>query len=133
MITISKDKTKLNTAIIHNFLTNSYWAKGRTLLEVEETIKHSLCFGVYKDDEQIGFARVVTDYLVFAYLMDVFIVPEHQGKGYSKQLMKALLEDEDLKDCGAWMLKTKDAHGLYEQFDFNLVKYPKKILERIKP
>lgn len=131
MITISKDKSKLNSTVIHAFITNSYWGKGRTIEQVENTITHSLCFGVYKENTQIGFARVVTDYVVFAYLMDVFIVPEHQGKGYSKQLMKAVLEDETLKSC-FWMLKTSDAHGLYKKFNFKELKYPTKTMEREK-
>ena len=131
MITISKDKSKLNSIVIHAFITNSYWGKGRTIQQVENTITHSLCFGVYKDNAQIGFARVVTDYVVFAYLMDVFIVPEHQGKGYSKELMKTVLEDETLKSC-FWMLKTSDAHGLYEKFNFKELKSPTKTMEREK-
>ena len=80
MITISTDKSKLQIAVIHSFLTNSYWAKGRTIAEVENTIKNCLCFGVYINDIQIGFGRVATDYTVFAYLMDIFILPEHREK-----------------------------------------------------
>lgn len=84
MIQFSTDKSKLQIDIIHRFLTETYWAKGRTVDEVETTIDNSLCFGVYLNDEQIGFARVVTDYTVFVYLMDVFILPQYRNNGYSK-------------------------------------------------
>ena len=89
MITISTDKKKLQINVIHGFLTTSYWAKGRTLNEVKKTIKHCLCYGVYLNENQIGFARIATDYTVFAYVMDLFILPGHRGKGYSKHLMNA--------------------------------------------
>lgn len=130
-IEISTDKNKLQIEVIHQFLTNSYWAKGRTLDEVKKTIEHCLCFGVYLEDEQIGFARLSTDYTVFAYVMDVFILEAHQGKGYSKQLMKAISEEPKLKSCKVWMLKTSDAHGLYEQFGYTALSHPEKVMERI--
>ncbi|MFH4963391.1 GNAT family N-acetyltransferase [Gaetbulibacter sp. M235] len=131
MIEISTDKSKLQVEVIHAFLTDSYWAKGRTINEVKKTIEHCLCFGVYLDGNQIGFARVATDYTVFAYLMDVFILPENRGKGYSKQLMKAIIEEPQLSTCKVWMLKTKDAHNLYKQFEFTELKHPEKLMERL--
>ncbi|CAH8284949.1 acetyltransferase (GNAT) family protein [Mariniflexile fucanivorans] len=131
MIDISTDKSKLQIDMIHQFLTNSYWGKGRTVDEVKKTIENCLCFGVYLDEKQIGFARIVTDYTVFAYLMDVFILPEHRGKGYSKQLMKAINEEPKLQPCKVWMLKTADAHGLYKQFGYSELKHPEKVMERI--
>lgn len=121
MIIISSDKKKLQIDVIHQFLTNTYWAKGRTVEEVKTTIENSFCFGMYLNGEQIGFARVVSDTLVFAYLMDVFILPEHQKKGYSKQLLKAVFESKELRDCEIWRLKTVDAHGLYQQFGFTKI------------
>lgn len=130
-IEISTDKNKLQIEVIHQFLTNSYWAKGRTLDEVKKTIEHCLCFGVYLEDEQIGFARLSTDYTVFAYIMDVFILEAHQGKGYSKQLMKAISEEPKLQSCKVWMLKTADAHGLYKQFGYTELKHPEKLMERL--
>lgn len=132
MIEISTNKKKLQVDVIHQFLTHSYWAKGRTLKEVENTIKHSLCFGVYLGGNQIGFARIATDYTVFAYLMDVFILPEFRGLGYSKQLMEAIHSNEKLKNCKVWMLKTLDAHGLYEQFEYTSLSHPEKVMERLK-
>ncbi|WP_346882595.1 GNAT family N-acetyltransferase [uncultured Algibacter sp.] len=131
MIEISTDKTRLDLDLIHGLLTNTYWAKGRTKEAVKKTITHSLCFGVYLDGEQIGFARIATDYTVFAYLMDVFIVPEHQGKGYSKQLIETINASPELKSCKVWMLKTLDAHGLYKQFGYTELKHPEKVMERI--
>jgi GNAT superfamily N-acetyltransferase len=96
-IIISDDKTKLDIGIIFKFLTSSYWAKGRTLDEVQESIRHSDCFGVYLHDQQIGFARILTDRITFAYLMDVFILEEYRGKGYSKLLLNRIFEDEKYK------------------------------------
>ena len=131
MIEISTEKNRLQIEVIYQFLTQTYWAKGRTIDEVKKTIGNCLCFGVYLEDNQIGFARVCTDYTVFAYLMDVFILPQYQGKGYSKLLMKAINEEPLLKSCTVWMLKTSDAHGLYEQFGFTELKHPEKVMERL--
>jgi GNAT superfamily N-acetyltransferase len=131
MITISTDKSKLQLDVIYQFLTNSYWAKGRTKEEVQTTINSCLCLGLYKDDVQIGFGRIATDYAVFAYLMDLFVLPEYRGKGYSKQLMKAIINAEELKDCRTWMLKTSDAQGLYKQFGFTELKNPEIVMERL--
>jgi len=131
MINISTDKSKLQVDVIHAFLTTSYWAKGRTLEAVKKTIEHCLCYGVYLNEEQIGFARVATDYTVFAYLMDVFIISEHQGKGYSKQLMQAINDEPKLQPCKIWMLKTADAHGLYNQFGYTELKHSEKVMERL--
>lgn len=117
MIVISKDKSKLDIAGIHSFLTTSYWAKERTIEEVKKTIETCLCFGVYKEDIQIGFVRVSTDYVVFAYIMDVFVLPEYRGEGYSKKLMDTVIKEEELKACKTWMLKTANAHNLYKNMD----------------
>lgn len=131
MIEITTDKSKLDIKTIHQFLTKSYWAKGRTLEEVKKTIEHCLCFGVYLKDKQIGFARIATDYTVFAYLMDVFILPEYRGKGYSKKLMEAINQSSKLQSCKVWMLKTSDAHGLYEQFGYSKLSHPERLMERL--
>ncbi|MBP0905661.1 GNAT family N-acetyltransferase [Mariniflexile gromovii] len=131
MIEISTDKSKLQMDVIHQFLTTTYWAKGRTFDEVKKTIDNCLCFGVYIDGKQIGFARIATDYTVFAYVMDVFILPEYRGKGYSKQLMKAINEEPQLQSCKVWMLKTSDAHKLYMQFGYTELKHPEKVMERL--
>lgn len=131
MIEISTDKNRLQVEVIHSFLTSSYWAKGRGIVEVKTSIEHCFCFGVYSDGKQIGFARIATDYVVFAYIMDVFILPEHRGKGYSKQLMKTINEEPKLQSCKVWMLKTADAHSLYKQYGYTELKHPEKVMERL--
>lgn len=131
MIAISTDKNKLQIDVIHAFLTNSYWAKGRSLEAVKIAVANSFCFGVYINNQQIGFARVATDYVVFAYLMDVFILPAYRGKGYSKELMKAIHEEPKLQSCTVWMLKTADAHTLYRPFGYAALSHPERVMERI--
>lgn len=130
MIEVSKDKSKLQIDVIHDFLTNSYWAKGRAIGDVKKSIENSLCYGIYKNNKQIGFARVLSDYAVFAYLMDVFVLPEYRGKGYSKLLMEAIHQAPELQSC-KWLLKTADAHGLYKQFGYTDIKEPEVLMERI--
>ena len=131
MIEISTDKSRLDVNSIYQFLTTAYWAKGRSIENVQKTIDNSLCFGVYLENKQIGFARICTDYTVFAYLMDIYILPKHRRKGYSKQLMEAIIKDDNLKNCKVWMLKTRDAHGLYKAFEFTSLQFPEKLMERI--
>ncbi|MEZ0006082.1 GNAT superfamily N-acetyltransferase [Flavobacterium sp. 28YEA47A] len=131
MIRISTDKDKLDIPFIHKFLTNTYWAKGRTIEEVKTTIENSFCFGIYNNGKQIGFARVVTDYVVFAYIMDVFIVEEQQRKGYSSLLMDKLLNEPAFKKVKTWRLATADAHFLYEKFGFGALANPEKQMEKI--
>lgn len=131
MIEISTDDNKLDIDVIHQFLTTAYWSEGRTMKEVRKSIKNSLCFGMYYNHKQIGFARVATDYTIFAYIMDVFILPQYRNKGYSKQLINAIHENPKLQSCKVWMLKTKDAHSLYKQFGYSELKYSKKVMERI--
>ncbi len=128
---ISDDKSKLDVELIYKFLTSSYWAEGRTIEAVKKSIEHSICYGVYKADRQIGFARIVTDSTIFAYLMDVFILEEHRDKGYSKLLLKKIFEDDRFKSIKKWMLATKDAHSLYAQFGFGEIKNPDRLMEKV--
>ena len=131
MITVSTDKNKLDVSFIQNFLKDIYWAAARTIEEVQITIDSSFCFGIYLNDKQIGFARVVTDYVVFAYRMDVFIVEEHRGKGYSSVLIENMLNEPQLQKVKIWRLATSDAHFLYEKFGFKALKNPEKMMEKI--
>lgn len=131
MLIVSTDKGKLNVPFIQNFLKDIYWAAGRTIDEVQTTIDASFCFGIYLDDEQIGFARVVTDYIVFAYLMDVFIDATHRGKGYSSILIKAMMKEPQLQQVKIWRLATSDAHFLYEKFGFTPLAHPEKMMEKV--
>lgn len=129
--TISTDKSLLNLPIIHNYLSNvSYWAKGVSLAQVQKAVDNSLCFGVYYKGQQIGLARVVTDYVRMAYIADVFILEEHQGAGLGKQLIETILTYPDLAECTRWMLLTKDAHGLYQQYGFVEPSNPEMYMER---
>lgn len=110
MISVSTDKNKLDISFIHHFLKDIYWAAPRTIEEVEICIANSFCFGIYLDDKQIGFARVITDYVVFAYLMDVFIAEEHRGNGYSSILIDMMMKEPQLESVKIWRLATTDAH-----------------------
>ncbi|WP_437368536.1 GNAT family N-acetyltransferase [Maribacter litoralis] len=119
---ISKNKRLLNVEGIQQFIASSYWGKDRTLNEVKLSIENSYCFGIYtKDNEQIGFARVVTDYIYFGYFMDVIIFDKFQGRGYGKILIEAMLEDPTIKSLKTLALKTKDAHQLYERYGFDKI------------
>ena len=131
MITVSTDKNKLNLPFIQDFLKDIYWAAGRTIEEIQRTIDASVCFGIYLDDEQIGFGRVITDYVVFAYMMDVFIAEEHRGKGYSSVLISAMMEEPSLKEVKIWRLATRDAHFLYQKFGFKELAFPERMMEKI--
>lgn len=129
-IIISKNKSKLDVQMIINYLQDSYWARDRTTETIVKSIEHSICFGVYQHDKQIGFARVVSDHSVFAYLMDVFIHDDFKGNGHGKQLMHAILTDEELVGVDNWFLRTLDAHGLYEQFGFTELEFPERTMAK---
>ncbi len=116
--TISTNKSLLQIDVINNFLESSYWANNRSKEKTLKAIENSICFGVYHNQKQIGFARVVSDCAVIAYIADVFILEEYRGKGLSKWLMQTMLSHPDLQDLRRWILATKDAHGLYAQFGF---------------
>lgn len=131
MINVSTDRNKLNIPFIQNFLKDIYWAAARTIEEVQTTIDASVCFGIYLDEQQIGFARVITDYVVFAYIMDVFIDENHRRKGYSSILVEAILNESTLQKVKIWRLATTDAHYLYEKFGFSLLAQPEKMMEKI--
>ena len=97
------------------------------------SIEHSLPFGIYKANEQVGFARIVTDYATFAWVADVFVRPEHRGHGLSKWLMEVILAHPQLQGFRRWVLSTKDAHGLYDQFGFMPLKRAEPWMERFDP
>ena len=115
----SSDKEKLDVNYIHHYLSlESYWAKNIPREIVQKSIDGSLCFGVYYQEKQIGFARVITDYATFGYLADVFIDKHYRGKGLSKELMKFIMKQDVIKKLRRFMLATLDAHSLYTQFGF---------------
>ncbi len=127
--TISTDKSTLDIGAIHDFLCNrSYWAKGRSLQAVQNSIDNSLCFGLYgKDGRMIGFARVVTDKVAFAYLMDVFILEGYRGNGLGKALVRHIIGHPELQ-VKFWLLGTVDAHGLYKKLGFAELPEPGRFL-----
>ena len=127
---ISTDKSRLDLTLIHNFLTTSYWAAGIPLEVVRRSIEHSLSFGLYKEDQQFGYARVITDYATFAYLGDVFILEPFRGQGLSKWLMEVVVTHPELQGFRRWILLTKDAHGLYKKVGFTGVATPERYMER---
>jgi len=110
--------------------TSAYWAMGRPLDVVRRSIEHSLCFGMYRGDMQIGFARVVTDYATFAWLADVFVLPEFRGRGLGKWLLEVISGHHRLQGLRRWLLATKDAHGLYAQYGFTPLSAPHRFMER---
>lgn len=132
---ISTDIDKLQIDMIHSYLTKeAYWTTGRTRAMTEKSIKHSLCFGVYHHDQQVGFARVVTDHTIFAYLCDVFILNKYQGHGLGKWLTETILKVLDDEGVRWTMLATRDAHGLYEEYgDFQKLFLPEKWMGRVNP
>lgn len=130
---ISTDSSRFDIDLIHKFLANSYWAEGIPREIVERSIENSLCFGIFDHDQQVGFARVITDRATFAYLGDVFIIESHRGRGLSKQLMRAIMEHPELQGLRRWSLVTRDAHGLYEQFGFTSLANSQRYMERYDP
>jgi GNAT superfamily N-acetyltransferase len=112
---LSTDKSRLDHEAIARFLSRAYWASRRPHEVIERSIEHSLCFGMYAGDRQIGFARVVSDFSVFAYLCDVFIDEQYRGGGLGKWLVAGIMAHPDLQGLDRWTLATRDAHGLYRQ------------------
>lgn len=126
---ISTDKSQLDLEMIDNFLKTSYWAKDIPKSIVEKSIAHSLCFGVYQKEQQIGFARVISDYATFAYLADVFILESYRGQGLGKWLIQSILTHSELQNLRKFLLGTWDAHELYRQFGFNSLNRPERYME----
>lgn len=117
-VTVSTDAARLDLGVVHDFLSNAYWSPGVSLETVRRSIEHSIPFGVYLDGRQVGFARVISDWTTFAYLADVFVVPEAHGQGLARFLLECILAHPDLQRLRRWALFTRDAHGLYEQVGF---------------
>lgn len=135
---ISTNPTDFDFEVIYHFISASYWAKGIPRETMAKAIENSMCFAVLKtlqtgEVQQVGFARVITDKATFAYLGDVFIAPEEQGKGLSKKLMQAITEHTELQGIRRFMLATKDAHGLYQQYGFTAVSNPEILMQIHNP
>lgn len=130
---ISTDRARLDLDVIHSFLTESYWAREIPHDVVARSIENSLCFGVYRGDEQVGFARVISDYATYAYIADVFILESFRGHGLGKWLIGCIMDHPDLQNLRRWSLVTRDAHELYSQFGFHRLKAPERWMELHDP
>jgi GNAT superfamily N-acetyltransferase len=131
--TVSTDPAQLDLQLIHDYLTNcSYWVPGIPFSHVEEASRHSLNFGLYCEGKQIGYARLLTDYVRFAYLMDVFVLEEFRGQGLGKWLMACVFDHPQLERVRRWMLATWDAHGFYTQFGFTPMERPDRFMEKVR-
>ncbi|HXJ82203.1 MAG TPA: GNAT family N-acetyltransferase [Candidatus Methylomirabilis sp.] len=128
-VTITTDPSRLDLDVIHQFLAGSYWAAGIPRPIVERAIRHSLCFGAFADDRQVGFARVISDYATYAYVSDVFVLPSHRGRGIGKRIMAAIVTHPDLQGLRRWTLATRDAHDLYRQYGFGAPRHPERQME----
>jgi GNAT superfamily N-acetyltransferase len=126
---VSTDRSWLDLDLIHGFLTDCYWAKGIPREIVARSIENSLCFGVYDEGKQIGFARVISDCATYAYIGDVFVIESHRGKGIGKWLMECIVRHPSLQNLRRWSLVTEDAHGLYAQFGFTPLRSPERYME----
>jgi len=131
---ITTDRTRLDLDLIHAFLTNCYWAKGIPRETVERSIEHALCFGIYDGSgAQVGFARVITDFATIAYLGDVFVLESHRGRGLGKWMMESIMQHPAVQGLRRWILLTRDAHGLYQQFGFTPLKAADRYMELHRP
>jgi len=131
--TISTDPSRLDMNAVHDFLARSYWAKTRPREYTDAAFANSLVFGLYEGSRQVGMARVVTDFIIVAYLCDVFIHEDFRGYGLGKWLMQTMLEHPDLLHVRRWLLATDDAHGLYQQFGFEPLTDVEKWMQRLRP
>ena len=130
VIEVFDDRSRLDLHLIHDYICNrSYWGKGRTIQQVADSIEHSICFGAYINGDFVGFTRVVTDTVAFAYVLDLFVLEEYRGQGISRALIEAMLVHEDLQTVN-WLLGTQDAHGLYEKYGFTAVDDPRRFMRK---
>jgi GNAT superfamily N-acetyltransferase len=130
---ITTDPARVDLDVVHEFLASSYWARGIPREVVERSIRHSLPFSVWTPQRQVAFARVISDRATFAYLGDVFVLPEYRGRGLSNWLMQVIVEHPDLQGLRRWSLLTRDAHGLYEKVGFRPLEDATRWMERHDP
>ena len=131
--TVSCDPEKIDLGVVSKFLASSYWAKGIPEPTVAKSLANSLCFALLDGEQQVGFARVISDRATIAYLADVFVLPEYRGRGLAKWLMECVLSHPELQGLRRWVLGTRDAHGLYKQFGFTALAKPEVFMELIDP
>jgi GNAT superfamily N-acetyltransferase len=130
---VTTDRARLSPALIHEFLSHSYWAEGISRKTVARSMRNSLCFGLLEGSQQIGFARVITDSATFAYLADVFILEPYRGRGLARFLMECILKHPQLQGLRRWVLATRDAHSLYRKFGFVPLEKPDRFMELHNP
>ncbi len=130
---VTTDSGRLDEDLIHKVLSESYWAKGIPREVVARSIRNSLCFAVMHGSDQVGFARVISDYATFAYLADVFVLEEFRGRGLATFLMQCIVQHPELQGLRRWTLATRDAHGLYAKFGFKPLAKPDRFMERHDP
>jgi GNAT superfamily N-acetyltransferase len=135
--TVSDERTRLDLAVVHGYLSRSYWAAGIPRVLIERSLAHSLAFGIYRTapapERQVGFGRVITDRATFAYVSDVFVLEEERGRGLSKFLMECIHAHPELQDLRRWLLVTRDAQSLYEQFGWQVTPVPQQYMEIVRP
>jgi GNAT superfamily N-acetyltransferase len=131
--TVSTDPALIELDLVHGFLTNSYWAKDIPREVVARSIENSLCFGLYSQGKQVGFARVISDYATYAYIGDVFVLESFRCQGLGKWLMECIMQHPRLQGLRRWSLITRDAHGLYAQLGFEPLKKPQNCMELHRP
>jgi GNAT superfamily N-acetyltransferase len=132
-VTITTDPSRLDLDVIHSFLARSYWATDIPRAIVERAVRHSLCFAALDGEQQVGFARVISDHATYAYVSDVFVLPAHRGRGIGKRLMAAIVTHPDLQGLRRWTLFTRDAHDLYRQYGFGEARHPERLMEILAP
>lgn len=131
--TVSTDRERIDLDVVYGFLTECYWAKGIPRDVVARSIENSLCFGLYAEGKQIGFARVISDYATYAYIADVFVLDAYRGNGLGKWLVECIMQHPRLQGLRRWSLVTRDAHVLYAQFGFEPLKKPQNYMELHRP
>ncbi|WP_299162150.1 GNAT family N-acetyltransferase [uncultured Eudoraea sp.] len=132
-VRISTDIREMDIDLVHDYLSKqSYWAKGRGKEEVVKSMENSICFAVFDGNAQIGFARLVTDYVVFAWLMDVFVIDEYKNKGVGRFLMDYIMNLPEIKEVNGFGLRTRDAHGFYIKYGFHQISEPETWMQKIR-
>ncbi|HEV7164262.1 MAG: GNAT family N-acetyltransferase [Gammaproteobacteria bacterium] len=130
---ISTDPAKLDLEAIHAALSTAYWSTDISKAVVEKALAHSLCFGLYQGQQQVGLSRVVTDYATYAYLCDVYVLEAHRGKGLGHWMVECIMTHPELQNLRRFTLATRDAHGIYAAFGFTALKAPDRMMERHDP
>jgi len=129
---LSSDLARMDVDVVHDYLSREYWSRGIPRDVVERSMQNSVCFGVFCGAEQVGFARVISDFATFAYVADVFVLEQHRGRGLATWLMQFVMQHPRLQGLRRWALATRDAHGLYEKVGFKLLN-PDRWMEIVVP